>query len=417
MSKKLWMSLMFVLLATFSQVSFAQIKIAFLDVLSGPFAIPGMTALRHFQLKAEEINKAGGIAGQKIEIVSFDNKGSPQESTSLLKTVIDRNIRYVAQGGGSAVALALSDAISKHNERNPTQSILYLGYAAQDPALTNERCSFWHFRFDASVDMKLEALTTQMAKRPQIKRVYILGQNYSHGIQFSKYAKEYLKRKRPDIEIVGDELHPLGQVKDFAPYVAKIAFSKADVVMTGNWGSDMALLVRAAKETGLTSQFWTIFGYGPGNVSAMGESAAGRVKTASIWHHNANTPKLRQTMKDFRVRNNDEYDFYFPQIWLMFDMLKLAADSAKSVDPLIVAYALEGLSIKSEVGDVSMRKSDHQIQVPLYVTTLDKVGMATTSGFIFDTEKSGLGTREDARFDAYVASTPTSCAMTRPAKP
>ena len=88
--------------------------------------------------------------------------------------------------------------------------MVYLNEAAVDPDLTNSKCSFWHFRFDADTTMKMEALTTFMKDQKDIKKVYLLDQNYSHGQQVAKYAKEYLKRKRPDIEIVGEDLHPLG---------------------------------------------------------------------------------------------------------------------------------------------------------------------------------------------------------------
>ena len=79
----------------------------------------------------------------------------------------------------------------------------------------------------------------------------------------TRAAKEYLKRKRPDIEIVGDDLHPIAQVKDFSPYVAKIKASGADTVITGNWGSDLSLLIKAAKDAGLTANFYTYYAATP----------------------------------------------------------------------------------------------------------------------------------------------------------
>ena len=162
--------------------------------------------------------------------------------------------RYIIQGNGSGVALALIDAINKYNERNPGKELVYLNEAAVDPDLTNSKCSFWHFRFDADTTMKMEALSSFMKDQKDIHKVYILGQNYSHGVQVAKYAKEDIKRKRPDIEIVGEDLHPIGQVRDFSPYIAKIKASGADAVVTGNWGADLSLLVKAAVEAGYHGQ-------------------------------------------------------------------------------------------------------------------------------------------------------------------
>jgi branched-chain amino acid transport system substrate-binding protein len=67
--------------------------------------------------------------------------------------------------------------------------------------------------------MKMEALTTWMATNPKIKKVYLINQDSSFGQAVRKAAREMLNRKRPDIEIVGDDLHPLGKVTDFSPYV------------------------------------------------------------------------------------------------------------------------------------------------------------------------------------------------------
>jgi branched-chain amino acid transport system substrate-binding protein len=145
-------------------------------------------------------------------------------------------VRYITQGNGSAVAGALADFVAKYNDRNPGKEVLYFNYAAVDPILTNEKCTYPHFRWDASSDIKMEALTNYMKGVPAIKKVYLINQDYSFGESVRTTARSMLKAKRPDIEIVGDEKHPLLKVTDFAPYIAKIKASGADTVITGNWG-------------------------------------------------------------------------------------------------------------------------------------------------------------------------------------
>jgi branched-chain amino acid transport system substrate-binding protein len=245
------------LLASASAVQAQNIRIGFIDPLSGPFANVGESELRHFQLLADMINARGGVLGRKLEIVPFDNKSSPQDSVLQLKSAIDLGIQYVTQGNGSNVAHALVDTLAKHNARNPGQAVLYLNYAAVDPALTNEKCSFWHFRFDADADMKMSALTDVMAADKSLSKVYLLNQDYAFGQAVSRAGRAMLAAKRPDIQIVGDDLHPLGKVKDFAPYIAKINASGAQAVITGNWGNDLALLVKASKEAGLKVEYFT----------------------------------------------------------------------------------------------------------------------------------------------------------------
>ena len=231
------------------------IKIGYIDPLSGGGASIGEIGLKTFQYLADEINASGGLLGKKVEIVGLDNKTNPLESLIQAQKAADQGVRIITQGNGSSVAAALSYWVSKYNDRNPGKEIIYLNYAAVDPVLTNDKCSYWHFRWDANSDIKMAALTNFMKDRPNIKKIYLINQDYSFGQSVQKQARAMLKEKRPDIEIVGDELHPLLKITDFSPYIAKIKASGADTVITGNWGQDIALLLkrrpmRACKPTG-----------------------------------------------------------------------------------------------------------------------------------------------------------------------
>ena len=284
------------------------VKIAWIDPLSGLMGALGQNQLRSWQYAADLANQQNWSGnGTKFEVVGFDNKVSPQESLTILKQITDQGIRYVAQGDGSSVGMALQDAIAKYNDRNPGKEIIYLNYAAVDPDMTNSKCNYWHFRLDANSDMKMEALTTYLAKDPNIKKVYLLNQNYSFGHQVARAAKEYLKRKRPDIQVVGEDLHPLAQVKDFSPYVAKIRASGADTVITGNWGSDLALLIRASKDAGLNTNFYTYYAGTTGVPTAMGASGADRVKVISYFAPNDGNPKTSAVLDGFKKKYNDDF--------------------------------------------------------------------------------------------------------------
>ena len=398
--------------ALFTSVAHAEnVKIAFIDTLSGAFAPIGQNQLKTFQMFSAEVNQKKLAGDNTLEFVGFDNKGSPQESLTQLKTVIDQGYRYITQGNGSGVALALIDAVNKHNERTPGKEIVFLNHAAIDPDLTNSKCSFWHFRFDANSDMKMEALTSFMAKDMSIKNVYIIGQNYAHGHQVTRAAKEYLKRKRPDIQIVGDDLHPIAQVKDFSPYVAKIKASGADTVITGNWGADLALLIKAAKDADLKANFYTYYGGTSGVPTAMGAAGAGHVKMIAYWHPNNETFSGHEIAEAFKKKYGD--DFYTLATYTITNFLAKAIKEAKSTDPIKVAYAMEGMKFKDLNGEVEMRKADHQLEQPLYIATWSKVDGKTVK---YDQENTGYGWKTDQKVDTYIAAQPTSCQMKRPAK-
>ena len=224
--RKLMMAALLALLM-FGATAIAQdtLKIGWIDPLSGGAASNGERALKLFQFLANELNAKGGVLGKQVEIVPFDNKLNPQESLIQAQKAIDAGIRILTQGQASSVAGALTDFVTKYNERNPGKEVLYLNYSAGDAVLTNDKCSFWHFRWEANNDIKMQALTNYMKGIPSIKKLYLINQDYSHGESVRSQARAMLAAKRPDIQIVGDELHPLQKITDFAPYIAKIKAS------------------------------------------------------------------------------------------------------------------------------------------------------------------------------------------------
>ncbi len=394
-------------IALFAGTATADVKIAFIDPLSGGAASTGILAQKTHQFYIDAINAGGGINGEKIELLSYDNKVNPQESLIQLKKAIDEGARFVVQGNGSSVALAITDAVQKHNERNPGKEVVFLNYAAVDPALTNEKCTFWHFRFDADADMKMAAMTDTIAKDAKVKRVYLINQDYSFGKAVAAAANKMLAEKRADIKVVGDELHPLQKVNDFSPYVAKIKASGADTVITGNWSNDMVLLIKAGKDAGLKVAWDTYYGGSPGTVTAIGEAGVDTLKQVSEWHRNA-TPELDASVAAFTKRYpGKENEYAYWRAKTMWEMFAAAAKKAQSNDPSKIAKALEGMKMSTSLGEVEMRADNHQILQPLYVSTLSK-------NVKYDSEESGLGWKTDAKVEGKATALPTTCKMERP---
>jgi branched-chain amino acid transport system substrate-binding protein len=386
------------------------IRIAYVDPLSGPFAATGENGLNQFRYAAEAINKTGGVLGRQLEIVPFDNKVSPQESLIQLKKVISDGIQFVFQGNSSGVAHAISDAVQKHNERNPAQRILYLNYSAVDPALTNEKCHFWHFRFDAHADMKMAALTDVIKANTKIKKIYIIGQDYSFGKAVADGAVKMLGQKRPDIQIVGNELHPIGKVQDFSPYVQKIVASGADAVITGNWGADMISLAKAANEAGLKVPFYTYYAASDGVTAAIGAAGVDRIRL--VHETIPGNPSAPKVFGDYiggykKLRPNN--DINQPRINTGLNMLVLAIKKAGTTDVDKVAAALEGMEWTTLGGDqVVMRREDHQLQMPVYIS------VHTNKNITYDFDNSGFGLSLENKIERDKAAQPAACKMDRP---
>lgn len=400
-------------LATFATSARAQLKIAYIDPLSGLMAATGDHGLRELRFAAERMNATGGILGQKIEIVAFDGKLSPQESQLAVNRALDDGIHYVTQGNGSSVAAAIIDALNKNNERNPDRRALFFNYAAVDPDFTNSKCSYWHFRFDANSDQKLHALISYMAKHAEkVKKIYLLNQDYQFGHQVAKTARELVGQLVPGATIVGDEFHALAKVKDFTPYVTKIQETGADTVITGNWGSDLALLIKAAKDAGLKARFYTFYAGVVGSPVALGEAGVDRVENVSYVDENAMSADGERYVEEFKKRFGKEQDPYTFALVEMLDLLKKAAVQANSLDPTKVAAALEGMKGSNFFGPIEMRKDNHQLLQNLVVATFARVDGK-------DVRYNADGTLEYGFRTSYVAPAeqtrlPTTCQMKRP---
>jgi branched-chain amino acid transport system substrate-binding protein len=387
------------------------VKLAVLGPMSGPFALQGEERLKIFQASADIVNARGGVlGGRKIEIVAFDNKSNPQESLIVLKQAIDQDIRFVASSA-SNVAHAISDALVKHNSRNPDQRVLFFDFNALDPVLTEAKCNFWHFRFEVHSDTQVNALTDFMIRQPSVRKVYLINQDYAFGQAVSKAAKEMLAAKRPDIQVVGDDFVALGKVKDFAPYVAKIRAAGADSVLTGNWGNDLSLLVKAGNEAGLKATFYAMLAGYPGTWAGIGTAGADRVTSLDAWHINAADGAWQKTLLEYKARYHTVSNVAYLPAFRVVEMFASALDKAGSSDPVKVAYALEGLKYAGPSGPSWMRADDHQMIAPLYILSFVKAG---GPGVRYDEEKTGYGWRTDAFIEAKDMVPPVRCQMERP---
>jgi len=398
-------------LSMFGATAMAQdtLKIAWIDPLSGGGANNGEQQLKRFRFVANELNAKGGILGKQVEIVPFDDKLNPQESLIQAQKAIDAGIRVLTQGIGSTVTAALTDFVTKYYERNPGKEVLCLNYAAVDPVLTNDKCSFWHFRWDANSDVKMEALTNYMKGVPSIKKLYLINQDYSFGQSVRSQAKAMLAAKRPDIQIVGDELHPLLKITDFAPYIAKIKASGADSVLTGNWGQDFALLLKAAADAGLRVNWYTYYAGSPGGPTAIKQ---GNLNNQVFEVYNGFGNIDHSPSQSFEKAFRSKYGFFFyPAAVNEMRMLAAAADKAKSLEPVKIALALEGMEFEVFNGGKGyMRKDDHQFFQPMYIASFGEL----TNGEPFDEENTGWGWKVVSKIDTEQTVLPTTCQMTRP---
>jgi branched-chain amino acid transport system substrate-binding protein len=385
------------------------IKIMYTDPLSGPFAQVGDQNLQQFKYIIDYINGRGGALGRKFELVSFDNKSQPSEALLALKSATDQNIPVIMQCSGSNIAAALIEGVDKHNERNPTNRIVYVNCGAVATELTNEKCSYWHFRMDAHVGMKAETMVRALPK--DVTKVYLLNQDYLFGQSVQRDVKTFLTKLRPDVKVVGDELIPLGKVKDFSPYITKVKASGAQALLTGNWGPDMTLLIKGGMDSGLDIRYYTMYAHLGGGATAIGPAGNGKVRSVMAFHENiaVETGKTDTEGWTKQFRSTHDYDFYAAGFRTIFEFLQAAMNKAGSADPVKFSAALEGLTITDMLGhQVTMRKDDHQILSEYFVGVF-------TKGVKYDSEKTGLGWKTETTVLPKDLDQPNTCNMKRPA--
>jgi branched-chain amino acid transport system substrate-binding protein len=399
-----------------SQSAAPTVRIAMIESLSGPFGNTGEAVFRNLVWATERVNARGGVklptGAQALRIERYDSKGQNEEALAALRSAIDDGVRVVAQGNSSATAAVLIDAINKHNEREPAKRVLFLNYSAVEPSLTNEKCSFWHFRFDAHADMRMAALMDVLKDDKALKSIYLIGQDYSFGQSVLREAKRQISLQRPDVQIVGDELHPMARVKDFLPYAAKIKQSGAQAVLTGNFGNDLTLLVKAAKDVGFEGKFYTFYGNALGVPGVLAEAGVGKVIAVADWFPNTPGADSERFYQAFRQRfPKPQDDYVHMRMQLMVEALTQSIEKAGSTEAAAVARQLEKATVNVSGLAGAMRAADHQFQQPLRVAVMDRQG---APGVKFDVEGSGFGFRVIKTISQTGAEQPHSCQMNRP---
>ena len=255
----------------------------------------------------------------------------------------------------------------------------------------------------------MDALTDVIVKNDAINKVYLIGQDYSFGKAVAAAAERDLGAKKNTVEIVGNELHPIGKVKDFTPYARKIVASGADAVITGNWGSDMVGLGKAIIEAGFKGPIYTYYAASNGITRTFGEAGAGTINLVGEGSINPSaSPEVDEYIAAFEAKYPD-HDIAQPRIVNVIRMLAMAIDEAgTATDVAKVASALEGMEADNFWGGkIKMREQDHQAIQDVYV-------MQQTAGVKHTLDNSEFGLETVVKVENASADMPTTCEMERP---
>ncbi len=389
----------------------APLKIGLVETLSGPQASTGLMFRAATRYVIDEINAAGGWNGEPVQLVEYDNQGGPAGASDKVKAALADGVQLIVQGSSSAVSGQITEDVRKFNLRNPGQEVVFLNVGGEALELTGDKCHFHHFRFNPNAQVRVKALVSAMKQDGVLgTKVYSINQNYSWGQDME--AAIVANAAAGGYQVVEKTLHDTNKIQDFAPYVNKIAASKADTVITGNWSNDLLLMMKAAKAAGLKVRFGTTFLDQPGNIANAGDAALGNY-VAHPFNADANGKDSEHFAEGYKARTG-HYPVYVEGqtvfgLQMVASVLKVAKAEDGKLNVNAFAKALETASFKTPLGESSMRAEDHQILLPIVVSKLSKEAR-------FKADGTPMGFQTVRLFSAQEAATPVqaSCKMQRP---
>lgn len=387
------------------------VKIGVIETLSGAQAASGLMYRAAARYAIERMNAEGGWNGQPVQLLEYDNQGGPAGAADKLKAAIADGVHIVVQGASSAVGGQITEDVRKHNLRNPGKEVIYVNVGAEALELTGDKCHFHHFRFSGNAQVRVKALVGAMKQAGALgSKVYSINQNYSWGQDMEKAVVD--NASAGGYQVVEKALHDVNKIQDFAPYVAKIGAAKADTVMTGNWSNDLLLLMKATKAAGLKARFGTTFLDQPGNIANAGDLALGHF-IAHTFNPESGGAEGDRFVADYKAKTGHAPAATEPQtvfgLAMVADALKRVKPEGGSLNVNLLARALETAKIRTPIGEISMRASDHQALLPMVVSTVSKDAK-------YKADDTDMGFKPVKLFTAAEAATPaqTSCSMQRP---
>ena len=352
----------------------APLKIALVETLSGPAAPTGQLFRISLRYSLDIINASGGWNGEPVQLMEYDNQGGPAGAADKVKAAIADGAHMIVQGAASSVAGQITEDVRKHNLRNPGKEVVFLNVGGEANEFVGEKCHYFHVRFSPYATLRMKALMGVMrAEKVMGDEVFAMNQNYSWGQDIEKATIEY--GPSMGYKVVDKVLHDLNKVQDFSPYVAKIAASKADTVVTGNWGNDLLLLMKAAKSAGLKARFATTFLDQPGNIGNAGETALGHYVVHSF-NAEAAGAAGEKYVNDIKAKTGQAPTFVMPHtingMRLVGEALKATKAEAGNFSARAFIPALVAAKASTPLGDISIRAADHQVILPMVVSVVSK---------------------------------------------
>jgi branched-chain amino acid transport system substrate-binding protein len=335
------------------------VKIGFAYIMSGPAATYGQFAKQGAELAIDEINKAGGINGRKVEGVFEDDAGKSDVGIRVIRKLVYENGVDVVMGIDSSGVVAAVAPVMKE-----LKTPLIVTHAA-NPDTTGASCNRYVFRISLNESQNI-AMASTIAADLKVKVWSTVGPDYSFGHQSWEYFKNYLAKKKPNAVFLPDSAVAFSPTAttDFSPFITKVMNSKADGVLISLWGGNLIDFVRQASDMGFFDgkrEVLMTLGAATEVLSALKDKMPENQWVGTRYWFQANSSAMNKAFVSAYFKRFNVYPSYNAHgAYGAVKAYAAAAAKAKSVDKEKIVTALEGLSIELPIGKTFIRAEDHQ---------------------------------------------------------
>jgi len=345
----------------FPAISYGQtdkIKIGHLTPLTGFLGALGAYAQLGIRLAEEEINKAGGVMGRQLDVMSEDSV-NPATAATKAQRMLEQDSATVLMGEiNSASALTIMQVAARNKK-------LFMQIGARSDALRGKNCNRYTFHVDIPNTVMVNAVGKALLRDNMVKdkKFFTLTADYIFGHDLLRAAKTFFAANQGNL--IGDELIAT-DVTDFSPYLLKIRQSKPDVVCSNLAGNQVTSLIKQYAEFGLP---YPIVGF---NLNTADAWAAGEGNLAgtwpTVWYHTLEVPASKTFVDNFTKKNGKPPENH---AWIEYVSLKMMAQAmnetkSTDTDKLIAYFEKQSQFDILKARKAYFRSWDHQLVQEAY---------------------------------------------------
>jgi branched-chain amino acid transport system substrate-binding protein len=338
----------------------AQIKLGVGGPITGGSAAFGAQLKHGVEQAVEDINAAGGILGQKITVSVGDDRADPKEGVSVANKFVADGVKFVVGHFNSGVTIPASDVYQENG-------MLVITPAATNPRVTER--NMWNvFRVCGRDDQQGGVAGNLIADKFKGKRVAVIHDKTTYGQGLADETRKAMNAKGLK-EVLYEGVNK--DDKDFTAVVSKLKSANPDLVYWGGLHDTGGVILRQMRDQGLRAPMMGGDGITDDEFAAI--AGAGAEGTLMTFSPDPRTNASNKEIVDlFRKKRGFEPQAYTLYSYASVQVIKLAAEQAKSLDPKKVAEAMKsGMKFKTVLGEISF----------------DKKGDLSNDGYVVDGKK------------------------------